>query len=237
MLKVLSTKLLSESQIDTASQMDISLSCIDFIEVHDLDFDLEVLKSLIYDAIVFTSSNAVKSFFKKAANNVFAPSPLERAGGEVIYSLSGKTKDELLKQGISPIAAADNAEQLADLIIANNKVRSVLHICGNLTLDTLQNRLMMEGLSYVQIQVYETVLNAIEISELIDAVMFYSPSGVESFASKNIIGPNTLYCCIGLTTAEKLKSLNDKVDIILPKQPTPEAMLKAIKDFKKGNDI
>jgi uroporphyrinogen-III synthase len=232
MLKVLSTKLLGENLVDSASQLDIALTCLDFIEVRDLDFDIAIVNSLIFDAVVFTSSNAVTSFLKKAAN-ALAPSPLERAGGEVIYSLSGKTKDELLKQGISTVAVADNAEQLADLIIANNKIRSVLHICGNLTLDTLQNRLMTAGLSYVQFQVYETVLNSIELNEDFDAIMFYSPSGVESFAMKNEINIDTLYCCIGLTTAEKLKSVNDKIDIILPKQPTPEAMLRAIKDFKK----
>jgi uroporphyrinogen-III synthase len=138
----------------------------------------------------------------------------------------------LAKHGISPIAVADNAKQLADLIIANGNVRSVLHICGNLTLDTLQNKLMTEGLSYMQLPVYETTLCNIELTKPFDAIMFYSPSGVESFFVKNKINIDTLYCCIGLTTAEKLKSINDKVDIILPKHPTPEAMLSAIKNFK-----
>lgn len=237
MLKVLSTKLLNESLVDSAREMDIALTCADFIKIGELDFDIEAMKSLIYDAVVFTSSNAVKSFFKKEAAIVLSPLSFGEGPGVRTCSLSGKTKDELIKLGISPLAVADCAEELADLVIANEKIQSVLHICGNLTLDTLQNKLMTAGLSYVQLPVYETVLNSVEINEPFDAIMFYSPSGVESFVMKNEINFDTLYCCIGLTTAEKLKSANDKVDIILPTQPTPEAMLRAIRDFKKGKEI
>jgi uroporphyrinogen-III synthase len=209
--------------------MDIALTCVDFIKVHDVDFHLAALKPLIYDALVFTSSNAVNSFFR---NGNVEPTALKP-----VYAISGKTKNELLKLGMSPIVVADNAEQLADLIIANGSIKSVLHICGNLALDTLQHRVSTADIGYMQIQVYETVLNSVEINEPFDAIMFYSPSGVESFTIKNEIDTDTLYCCIGLTTAEKLKTVNDKVDIILPTQPTPEAMLIAIRDFKKGKEI
>lgn len=223
MLKVLSTKLLSESLIDSAHQMDIVLTCVDAILVNRVDFDLSDLSSLTYDALIFTSSNAVSNFFRNE-------NPVEL---KHVYATSGKTKDELLKQGISLTAAADNAEQLAELIIGEGNVGSALHICGNLTLDTMKDKLTDAGIGYTQFQVYETVLNNIEINEPFDAVMFYSPSGIESFVAKNKVSSGTLYCCIGATTAEKLKSINNNVEIILPKQPSPEAMLTAIKNLKK----
>jgi uroporphyrinogen-III synthase len=226
-MKVLSTKLLDDNIINAALDKGITLTCLDFIGARNIDFDLSALGTLIYDALVFTSSNAVAGFFKK--ENIHAAHL-----SKPIYSLSGKTKDALMQHGLHPIATADNAEALAGIITGNENIRSVLHICGNLALDTLEIRLMMGGLCYAPLVVYETIFAGQALDEAYDIVMFYSPSGVESFIQKNALDPYILYCCIGETTAARLKDVNEGIDIILPRQPTPQGMLKAIIDFKKS---
>jgi uroporphyrinogen-III synthase len=130
------------------------------------------------------------------------------------------------------IAVADNASQLADKIITDGNIRSVLHICGDLKLDVLENKLTASGISYKPLIVYETVPVSNEINGDYDAVMFYSPSGIESFLAKNNFNRDTLYCCIGETTAQKLRGIDESANIIIPNEPTPHAMLRAIKENK-----
>jgi uroporphyrinogen-III synthase len=211
MLKVLSTKLLGQNLIDSARDMDMILTCVEFIKTKGQDFDIPTAK---YDAIVFTSSNGVKGFFEKenASNRL----------GIKIFAQSGKTKNELAKHNIEPMAVAGDAEALAEVIIAFGNISSVLHICGNLKLDTLGQKLI----------VYETTLSGTKITEDYDVVMFYSPSGVESFLSENKLNRDTLYCCIGDTTAAKLRKADGNATIIVSSAPTAEAMLFTIKNFE-----
>lgn len=226
MLKVLSTKLLSEDLIESAHKMGMSLKCEDFIRVHELDFDISALKALRYDAIVFTSSNAVSSFYGNE--------DLDRPDHAIpVYAISGKTQEELENYDIVPIAVADNANELADKILDNKNIRSVLHICGSLRLDVLENKLTAAGVGYIPFTVCETILNSTILDDIYDVVMFFSPSGIDSFVMKNELNPGTLYCCIGETTADRLKSINDKLIIIVPVKPTPEAMITMIKNYKK----
>ena len=227
MLKVLSTKLLDQSQIDIAHEMDIALTCVDFIRTHYLDFEMPVAQ---YDTIVFTSSNAVKSFFEKE-NASALKSSIEDLGVKV-FAISGKTKTELAKHNIEPITVADNAEKLADVVIAHSNIKSVLHICGDLKLDTLGNKLVESDIAYTPLVVYETTLSGTKLKEDYDAVMFYSPSGVESFVRENKIDPDVLYCCIGETTADKLRNIDSRGNVVVSKEPSPEVMLSTIQHFK-----
>ena len=229
MLRVLSTKILDEKLVDTARDMGMSLDCMEVIGTRVLDFDRSALQSDTYDAIVFSSSNAVKSFLGNKETTVLAPSPLERAGGEVVFAISGKTKDELEKNGIVPVAVGDSSEQLAEKIVSEGTIRSVLHICGNLRMDVLEKKLMAADISYKALVVYETLPLDNKVDASYDAVMFYSPSGVDSFSTKNKLNHDTLYCCIGETTAAKLKGIDGNVIIVVAKEPKPEAMLTAIK--------
>ena len=235
MLKVLSTKQLDMDLTAKAQEMGIALTCLDFISIRDVDFDSAALLTVVYDALVFTSSNAVRSFFKhdNIAGLIVRPT-LQGGGTKPIYALSGKTSEELLKYNIVPVATADNAAALADRIIADGYVRAALHICGDLALDTLEQKLAAEGLSYLSLVVYETTISSHALTEHYDAVMLYSPSGVDSYTAKNKPDAATLYCCIGETTASSLKRIDDGIDIILSKQPSPEGMLTAIGDLKKA---
>jgi uroporphyrinogen-III synthase len=230
MLRVLSTKQLDEDLSDIALDMGIDLTCIDFIRVLDLDFDISALTPVSFDAMVFTSGNAVRSFFE---NEQIEASDWTKP----IYAISGKTKDELAVYGIKAVATAANALELADRILEDTRIKSVLHICGNLRLEILEDKLKASGVGYTPFMVCETMMSSTILDTTFDAIMFYSPSGVESFAMKNKLNPDTLYCCIGGTTAEALRSKDAKLSVVISNEPTPEAMLTAIKDFKKGKEI
>jgi len=236
MLKVLSTKLLDESLIKTARKMGIDLRCEEFIRVIPIDFDISALMSIQFDAMVFTSSNAVRSFFDNEnvpPQSELLMSPNEDVESKPVFAVAGKTKDELIDLGIEPRASADNALLLADQILADPSIRSVIHICGNLKLDVLETKLAAAGVKYTPFMVCETLLSSKILEETYDVVMFFSPSGVDSLTMKNQLSRDVIYCCIGETTADSIRKIDAGLTIILPDQPSPEAMLAAIMKYKK----
>lgn len=224
MKQVLSGKTLNEETLAYARALDLNIQCLDFIEIKPLTLDLSELESNAFDGIAFTSSNAVKFF-------VMNPYCKELLNNKNIFSLSGKTANGLVKLGVEPRLLAANAESLADKII-DSKYKSILHPCGNLRLDALGDKLKEVRIKYLPLLVYETLSNtAIKLSTTYDAIMFFSPSGVESFFSSNHWAVSAIACCIGETTVEAFQKHQRNATIITPELPTPESMLKTIANY------
>ena len=88
-----------------------------------------------------------------------------------------------------------------------------------------------EKIDYNEIEVYKTVLIPNKIDTFIDGILFFSPSGVESYLNNNSITSQICFC-IGTTTA---KALADKTNnVILANQPSVEnVIIQTIKYFKE----
>jgi uroporphyrinogen-III synthase len=84
---------------------------------------------------------------------------------------------------------------------------------------TLPDALTAAGISFTEIETYETTLTPNKITATVDGLLFYSPSAVQSFLKNNKITKQTCFC-IGTTTAEALQNITD--NIIIANQPTIE---------------
>lgn len=216
MIKILSTKGLNSTAIEYAESLGVKITCIDFIQTEAVDFEQEQVDWATTDAVVFTSSNSVKYFFGKGG---IVPH------GKTIFSLSGKTAAELKEYNVTPTFTAINAAALAGAIIGVKAVKSLVHICGNLKLETIETQMASAGIKYKSLYVYNTFYaDAKPLTEYFDGIMFFSPSGVQSFLRGNSIQPDIIYCCIGQTTADSLRAQNKPAQIIVPEIPSPEAM-------------
>ncbi len=225
MKTLLSTKLLEQEMFDYARKLDMDLSCVEFIKAQSIDFDLSRTSLATLDSAAFTSSNAVKHFLERRGAKKFL-------NGKKIFSVSGKTKADLEKAGINISVSGDNAEELAEKVIVQGEVKSVIHVCGNKSLNVLESKLTKAAIRYVPFVVYETVIQEQpRLKESFDAILFFSPSGIESLLMKNDIETNTLCCCIGETTASALKIRKPNVEVVVPVNPTPEAMIDAIAGY------
>ncbi|MDB5280939.1 MAG: hypothetical protein JWO06_14 [Bacteroidota bacterium] len=221
MKKVLSTKTLDKETVAYAHKLNMDIQCLDFIEVSRVSFKNSPLLVQGFDSIVFTSANAVKFFFE-------FDKALTLAKRKNIFSLNAKTTEMLDKYGIKPTGMAKNADELADVIIKNKYVQAVLHVCGNLRLDLLGEKLETAQIKYLPLVVYKTVpLNIAGHNEIFDAVMFFSPSGAESFFSANDLAEGAVSCCIGETTATKVKE-RSTAKVVLPSQATPRSMIETL---------
>src|ERR1043165_9933465 len=195
-MKVLATKAPDKDAIAYATSLGFDLQGFNFIASTAAAFDITEVETSPYDSIAFTSANAVNYFFEKVSAATIK--------GKTVYAIQGKTSDALKQLGISAKQTAENAGALSKKIIATGKTKSLLHVCGNKVLDDLEEGVKAASIHYRKLVVYTTQLIPHEVKHDYDALLFYSPSGVESFLLKNKIPVDAVCCCIGVTTAMAL---------------------------------
>ena len=150
---ILFTKTGIENEVSKKMGTDFVFDFQDFIKIEHLKTKPFDLKNY---SLIFSSVNAVKSFFK----NKFEPHEnfLNPKKFNKIYAVGFKTKLELRKQGFGTFKVAKHASDLADFIIDYSQKEKFLHFCGNLALDVLDKTLPLQNISYKKVTVYKTNL-------------------------------------------------------------------------------
>ena len=218
MNRILSTKKLSKALKKKFSDAKIELVEKNFIQTKSISFETPQLN----DYLVFTSKQAVKSVLKSDVKNVHSISCL---------CVGSKTRNFLEKKGFTVIESADYAEDLIQIINSKYKSNSFTFFCGNIRKNTIPNYFQQNKIAYNETIVYETKLKPHQIKEPFDGVLFFSPSGVNSFLEKNSL-KNRICFCIGTTTAKALE--NRTKNIVIASQPTVEHVIdEVIKYYKR----
>jgi uroporphyrinogen-III synthase len=202
-MKILFTKNIDPSVISRELGEDILVDCIEVIKTNPIKVNSFDLKDY---SLIFTSVNGVDAFFK----NHFKPNEnFTSKNYNKIYCVGEKTKREIRKHGFGTFKVLKNADTLSKFIIDNCQHEKFLHFCGNIALDVLDHNLPLQNIKYKKITVYNTEeLNPL-ITEKYHAGVFFSPSGVRSFAKQNSFDDMKLVS-IGETTANELKKYTSK---------------------------
>ena len=158
---------------------------------------------------VFSSQNAVRSFL---AN------PTASAHQNPILCVGEKTKSLLEENGQKVIKIAQNMLELVDFIQKTMKNEHFLHICGNRKLADFAAGMQKAGISYAELTAYHTHLVSRVQTPEPQGLLFYSPSGVESYLQTNSIGASWCFC-IGETTATAVRPLTEHLTV----SPKPDA--------------
>lgn len=219
-MKILFTKKLSKSTVSKKLGPDVFSDFVEVIKIAPLQLESFDLKN---HSLIFTSVNAVDSFFE----NNFAPNEdfLDRNFNK-IYAVGLKTKSRLRKHGFGTFKVAKHAKELSEFIVDNSQKEKFVHFCGNLALNVLDKTLPLQNISYRKVVVYETHLLYPELEKTYDAVCFFSPSGVRSFAKYNSLDHMKLFS-IGETTSTEIKKYT-KNPIITSKESNLPDLLKLI---------
>ena len=217
MNRILSTKKLSKALKKKFSDAKIELVEKNFIQTKSISFETPQLN----DYLVFTSKQAVKSILKSDVKNVHSISCL---------CVGSKTRNFLEKKGFTVIESADYAEELIQIIDSKYKSNSFTFFCGNIIKNTIPNYFQQNKIAYNETIVYETKLKPHQIKEPFDGVLFFSPSGVNSFLEKNSL-KNRICFCIGTTTAKALE--NRTKNIVIASQPTVEHVINEVIKYYK----
>jgi len=211
---VLSTKKLAVNQRELLLNSGIGLVEYNAIAIEFPEFDLK--EDYIQNAI-FTSKNAIRAIENK------------KLSIENCFCVGEKTASLALEKGFKIIEKADYAEDLGLKIIKKHSKKEFYFFCGNNRLDKLPELLNTNKITYTEIKVYKTELNLKKFESEFDGILFFSPSGVQSFTNLNSL--HTTAFCIGETTASEAKKHTSKF-IIASKPSIENVIAKVVLNLK-----
>ena len=217
-IQILSTKILTDIQKKALLEANFSVIDADFIQTKNQDFELTQLQ----DNLIFTSQNAAQSVLLHPKSNELK--------SKNVFCVGLKTKALLEENGFNVIVYVDYASDLAEIITLIYSNESYTFFSGNLRKETLPNALKEAKIKFNEIQVYETTLTPQKIKSPVEAILFFSPSGVESYLKENTIKKELCFC-IGETTAEAL--VTKSKNILIAAQPSVENVIEdVIEEYK-----
>jgi uroporphyrinogen-III synthase len=213
-IRILSTKKLLVNQKQFLLNANISLVEADFISIHQKKVAVETIN----ENLIFTSQNSVVSLIE----NLGSSDTLTLLKQKKVFCVGMKTKSLLEENGFNVIAYTGYAADLAEIITLIYGREKFTFFSGNLRRDTLPEALTNAEVVFNEIQVYETILTPQKVSGPFEGILFFSPSGVESYLKDNKISNQTCFC-IGTTTAEALENITNNV--VIANQPTVENVI------------
>ena len=192
MKTILTTKTLTEGQKKILNGHSLRLIEHNFISIELLHFKL----SLPYNLLIFTSQNGVRSALQHPQVAILKQIPA-LCVGENTYKL-------LQNNGFGVLHYTPYATELISFMLKNigyYQSVPIAFIAGNQRLDTLPAFFKEKHLMVDEIEAYRTCFTPTLIEDKTDAILFFSPSGVQSYCLTNTPKDETIYC-IGTTTAE-----------------------------------
>lgn len=218
-IRLLSTRKLTDNQKQLLLSANFSVAEADFIQVVNKPFVLESIN----EYLIFTSQNAVES--------VLEHEKIAEIKTRKCFCVGEKTRALLEQNGFEVIASSDYASELASIICNQYVKGSFTFFCGNLRRDILPDSLRLAGITFEEVEVYETRLTPHKAAGDLNGILFFSPSGVQSFLKENRLQDEVCFC-IGSTTAKALRGITQKV--VTANQPTMEStIVKSIEFFNK----
>ena len=211
MIRALSTKILSPKHKEYVASHGIDLSDYNAIEISFRKFAID----LSFDNYIFTSQNAVRGFLR-AFDNLPLPEKRKEALAKPCFCVGQKTAGLLKENSLNVLKIAKNSQELAVFISKKHKNESFLFICGNRRRADLPRILKENGVRFEETIAYHTLNNPKKLENSFEAVLFYSPSGVQSYSSMNDMSHSTAFC-IGESTAREAAKFAAQV-IISEKQ-------------------
>ncbi len=226
----MSTALLSEDSLKNLADANFLCDAIPFIQTYPALTDEIIAQIKSYTQkhiiVIFTSTQAVNAVINCCAGN--------RPDWQILC-ISGATKNAVIDFWGNDhiIASADDAIGLTKHF-EQIPVQEIVFFCGNKRLDTLPITLSEQGFRVTECIVYETKLTPIKVHKYYDALLFFSPSGVESFLSENQIAADTTLFSIGKTTALALKQKVNN-EVIVATQPDKNILVNTVIEFYKNH--
>lgn len=226
-ITILSTGILPSYLAEEVEANQINMDIISFIKteaIQSIEVQQEIEQALLQSAtVVFTSRNAIEAVAAEledqepdwkiyCVGNKSAELAAEYFGEEKIYG------------------SAENAEELANLIIDEAITDEIIFFCGDQRRDELPDILSKNNIEVNEIIVYQNMMVPQKITRAYEGILFYSPSGVESFFSINKIENKSVLFAIGNTTSNAIRKYSNN-KIIISKMPDKEQMVKEVVNY------
>lgn len=216
---IFATKKLTDDQLQRF-QNGIKVKSEDFIKISPTRLSPAILSEERQN-VVITSQNAVEALL----TNVTA----DQLKFKNIYCVGRKTK-RLIEKRIGKVAHSEkNAQKLAQYLAEYMEGLEVTYFCSNLRLDELPAHLTENNITVHEIEAYKTKYAPVVIDDSVRGVLFFSPSGIESYLREN--NTDKVAYCIGETTAKVAREHFSKVKVA--KIPTVDSVVDLVNEHAK----
>ncbi|MCM4172139.1 uroporphyrinogen-III synthase [Arenibacter sp. TNZ] len=212
---VLSTKILTASQKAILTNANIKVEEYNAINIEYLTPNIDP----VFKNIIFTSQNTVKAFLK-----IIGPQNIKNKSYSA-FCVGEKTKSVLEKKGINVIEMTNYGAELADILVNMYPKETFLFLCGDKRRNEIPSYLKKHKVAFKEQTLYQNTPNPLTFATDFDGIMFFSPSGIESFLAKNNLKNCTTFC-IGTTTAAEVEKHTK--NIIIAQKPTIESVLERV---------
>jgi len=219
-MTILSTKILTPSQKHILNNAQVAVQDYEAIKIKFKITDIDPN----FSNVIFTSQNTVKAFLK-----IIADQKLNSLSYSA-FCVGSKTKSLLEKNGINVLEMAHYGTDLANILIKKHPNKTFLFLCGDKRRPELPSYLIKHKVTFKEQVVYQNTPNPLTFASNFDGVLFFSPSGVESYSIKNDIKNNIAFCIGTTTAAEAQKHTNN---IIISNTPTVESVLEKVIEYKR----
>ncbi|MEN8703493.1 MAG: hydroxymethylbilane synthase [Polaribacter sp.] len=218
---VYSTKKLSELQKEFLSSA-IGIDDSDFIKIRFNRIPPKVIKNEI-ENVVITSQNGVEALL-----NSFTKDEMKFKN---IYCVGRRTK-KLIENRIGKVTkVAKNAKALAEYLSTTLENKNVTYFCSDVRLDILPAYLQSHDITVNVVEAYKTMLSPEKLDDSVSGVLFYSPSGIESYLTEN--NADKVAFCIGETTAKEARKHFENVQVA--NLPSVDSVLELVNSHFTSN--
>ncbi len=225
-VQILSTNHLSSSLVDEAGEKGIAIEIIPFITTESI-LSIEIqqeIEQLLHEevTVVFTSSKAVEAVLVHME---------ETNPNWTIYCV-GKHTRELLAEEFGEekiMGCAESSADLAEIILVTDPPEEIFFFCGDRRRDEMPSLLRQHDIGVTELVVYNTVALPQKINREYHGILFFSPSGVESYFSCNKPGHAILFA-IGETTASSIRKFTAN-HVEIAEEPSKEAIIRKVIDY------
>ncbi len=219
MAKILSTKILEDAVYERLLAAGHALTQYNALEAESFPFS-----AAPYPVYVCSSQNAVaalREYWHRQDQNTLQTAKW--------FCVGEKTAETLEALGIQVTATAENATALIENYLKPLDTK-ILWFTGVRKTPALENFIREKGCDYMDCYMTRAVQKS--FSQDFDAILFFSPSGIESYLKSNSLQSTTLACCIGETTAEAAKA--HTTDLLVSKKASSMHLaVEVINHFKK----
>lgn len=217
-VRILSTKLLREATMNQFAEAGMEIVAKPFIRI-EIPGHITLPPAQKADAII-TSVNALKAL--TGIRDLLPPF-------QTIYCISGNTEAGVRATFDARIIARPYASELLAIMLKAAHDYPLWFFKGNKALPTIPEGLAQTGIPFQAIEVYQNTAIPHVLREDFEAILFFSPTAVESFVQNNIIPDNTITFAIGKTTAGALRPYARQV--VIGEVPTEESVLQAVVNY------
>lgn len=219
MAKILSTKIQEDAVYERLLAAGHVLTQYNALEAESFPFC-----AAPYPVYVCSSQNAVaalKEYWHRQDQNTFQAAKW--------FCVGEKTAKALEVLGVQVMATAENATALIENHLKPLETK-ILWFTGVRKTTALENFIREKGCDYMDCYMTRAVQKS--FSQDFDAVLFFSPSGIESYLKNNRLKSSTLACCMGETTAEAAKVHTTNL-LVSKKASSMNLVVEVINHFKK----